>query len=152
MRKGFALLLAALLALLPACAPAETATEATAPDEALRGIGWDADRDAVHEAEGGQAYARAVVVPGGDLLLYGQAVSTLTYRFDEAGRMTSRQYLMRYTGAGIFSSLVYSLFLRYGMPLSAEDRLAVWQAGALGVTLSGGDETTITYTWTGGHP
>lgn len=137
--------LACLLPLLPALA--QDAAPADLDPSAFRGIPWTWDSGQVLAAEGGKALGGAVVASGDALALYDLAASRVTYRFDEDGHMASRTFLMRRASREAYVSLFYSLFLRYGLPVSAGDSLARWQGQDMSITLRRGDELEVTYEW-----
>lgn len=135
--------LAAWLLAVALCAPVLASCEA-ADTDAFRGIPWTAAMEAVAEAEDGSEREEQVVVTGKDLTLYDLRVMRLSYQFED-GRMTSRAFLMHRSSEEAFTSLFYSLFLRYGFPVIAEEQRAVWQTGALRIDLARGEDLTVTY-------
>lgn len=112
-------------------------------DQAFRGVPWTMTMEEVAAFEGGKTHTRTVTVTG-DVALYGLTASKLSYRFTD-GVMTERIFEMKVNTRAAFSSLFYSLMLRYGLPFNAADRQGVWQAGALNITIKRGDTLTITY-------
>jgi hypothetical protein len=80
-----------------------------------------------------------------NVVLYEQAVSKLVYRFvDDV--MVSRTFTLKQNNSRVYAALMYELCMRYGAPIISIKRKAVWQAGALNVTLSRGASHTLTYT------
>lgn len=116
--------------------------------DAFRGVPWDYTMEETAWAESlhtSKQHTRTVTVTGSDMALYDMLVKKISYRFED-GVMAEREFLMQRNRKDTFTSLFYSLFLRYGPPFEAKARTAYWQAGPLGISLSRGDELKVVYT------
>ncbi|HML48039.1 MAG TPA: hypothetical protein PKE04_14960 [Clostridia bacterium] len=112
----------------------ETQAEDARYDEsAYRNIGWDMTPEAVAAAKQVKARSTTVTVQEG-LLLYELEMKKLVYRFED-GIMVSRTFTAKLNNAEAFSYLFFSLFRRYGIPILAEKRKAVWGDVQATVTL-----------------
>lgn len=115
----------------------------TVDEQAFRGVDWEMTLAETAEAEGGKAGSKTVTVTQ-EVRLYELDVNKLSYRFED-GEMTSRVFTMKRNNRDAFSSIFYSLCLRYGIPISASARKAVWQSNRLNITIERGDALTVTY-------
>lgn len=109
---------------------------------AMREIDWTCTAEQVAEAEGVEAKKNKVIVK--DIELYGFP-GTLTYNFDEEGRMVSRRFKMKSSKSAIYESQVYSIFARYGNPISMKRNEAIWRTEELRVTISRKDGNVVTF-------
>ena len=113
-------------------------------EDAYRHIDWDMDMDAVAAAEQGRARSTTVTVQE-NVWLYGLEMTQLVYRFKD-GVMLSTTITARRNNAQAFSYLFFSLFRRYGVPILAEKRMAVWGSVQATITLQrSGEGVTIRY-------
>ena len=113
-------------------------------ESAYRNVAWDVSLDAVAEAEQGKARSSTVTVQE-DVWLYGLEMKKLVYQFREEV-MTSRTFTAKTNNVDAFSYLFFSLFRRYGVPILAEKRKAVWGDVQATITLQRGSEgLTIRY-------
>ena len=124
-----------------------TVQEPQAPwydESAYRGIGWDMTLEEAAAAEQGKARSTTVTVQE-DLWVYGLEMKKLVYRFED-DEMVSRTFTAKLSSAEAFSYLFFSLFRRYGVPILAEKRKAVWGDVQATITLQRSSEgLTIRY-------
>lgn len=137
--------LALLFTALPTFAEdaASTAIPISIDEEAFRGVPWELTLAETAEMEGVRKHTRTVIVST-EVMLYDMEVKNLTYRFTD-DVMVAREFTLKKNSKDVYTLLLYSLLLRYGMPISATDKQAVWQVDVLNITLKRGDALTITY-------
>ncbi len=112
--------------------------------DAFRDIGWDMAMADVASAEGVKMRKSDVQVTE-DLQLYQLDASKLTYRYAQ-DVLISRTFTMKKNHADTFSALFLSLCKRYGVPMQALKRTAMWQYGEMTITMQRGKALTVTYT------
>jgi len=111
--------------------------------QAFRDIPWELTLAETAEREGARKQSRTVVVTN-QVTLYDLEVRNLTYRFAD-DVMTARAFTMKKNDKNAFAALLYSLLLRYGMPIAADAKEAIWQIDILSIQLRRGDALTVAF-------